>query len=184
MVPRLLYAFTNLPVIPPRSFFRDLDALLTTLIWGGSRHRVALLTLYLPITHEGLGAPSFEAYFLAAQLQWLSHWTAERHIEETYSNTGRIPLTVLRRLLLPGTKPVRSHPLQVTIARECMMRIHRMSGDRPLYSPLLPLVGFPRQDKHFTSHFLRLWSDHDVTVIGSFFEEGQASYFCPDEGEL
>lgn len=33
MVPRLHFA--NVPVIPPRSFFQELDSLLISLIWGG-----------------------------------------------------------------------------------------------------------------------------------------------------
>lgn len=55
MVPRLLYHFANLPVIPPRPFFKGLDTLLTELIWGGKRHRVALHTLYLPTDWVGIG---------------------------------------------------------------------------------------------------------------------------------
>lgn len=69
MVPRLLYYLANIPVIPPRSFFQELNSLLISLIWRKGRCRVALSTLQLPRDKGGMGAPSFEAYFLAAQLQ-------------------------------------------------------------------------------------------------------------------
>lgn len=49
LVPRLLYFFVNLLVVPPRSFFRELDALLVTLIWGSGRRRIALTKLQLPM---------------------------------------------------------------------------------------------------------------------------------------
>lgn len=141
MVPRLLYHFTNLPVIPPRSFFNELDELLRSLIWGSGRRRIALSKLQLPTTKGGMGAPSFESYFLAAQLQWVSYWTANRHWEETRTPQGRIPTPEIARLLLPGVKPKRTYSLQVCTAQRCMRKVHRMSPVTPPYSPKLPLVG-------------------------------------------
>lgn len=144
MMPRLLYYFTNVPVIPPSSFFRDLNSLLISLIWGKGQRRVALSALQLPRDAGGMGAPSFEAYFLLAQLQWLSRWTAHRDLGETDTQAGQVPVPELARILLPRTKPNPAHPLLVQVTRSCILRIHRLSKGTPMYSPLLPLVGLAK----------------------------------------
>mgnify|MGYP002805142140 CR=1 FL=1 len=68
MLSRLLYFVTNLPTIIPRTVFQDLDTLLTELIWGKGRRRVALEKLQLPANEGGMGVPNFSQYYAAAQL--------------------------------------------------------------------------------------------------------------------
>ncbi|KAJ1120088.1 hypothetical protein NDU88_008264, partial [Pleurodeles waltl] len=74
ILPRLLYYFANLPLLIPRAWFRDLNAILRELIWDNGRRRTTLATICRPPNAGGLGAPDFEAYYLASQLQWISGW--------------------------------------------------------------------------------------------------------------
>ena len=71
-LPQLLYFFGTLPLWIPRAIFRELDSIYTAFIWGSGRRRVALRTLQRPTADGGIAVPDFEAYYLAAQLQWFT----------------------------------------------------------------------------------------------------------------
>ena len=64
ILPRYLYLFAALPLVIPRTFFRESESL--QLIWGNVRHRVALSKLKLPTDEGGLAAPDFELYYITA----------------------------------------------------------------------------------------------------------------------
>ena len=76
----------------PLLFFRELEGLLTQLIWGNDRHRIALATLKLAVDEGGMAVPDFELYYITAQLQWVVHWSAVLWdgIEFWEHPTGRI----------------------------------------------------------------------------------------------
>ncbi|KAJ1197802.1 hypothetical protein NDU88_001650 [Pleurodeles waltl] len=74
VLPRLLYYFMSLPLALPSSFFRLLNSLLTDLIWGNGRKRIALTRVLQPLRVGGMGAPKFEEYYAAAQIHWISTW--------------------------------------------------------------------------------------------------------------
>lgn len=129
------------------------------------------------MTKGGLGAPSFESYFLSAQLQWLSYWTADCHSEETRTHRGRIHTSEIIHLLLPRAKPKRTYPRQVYMAQQCMRRVHRLSPATPPYSPKLPLVGWPRGEDYFTEAQMRVWTARDITEAEALFTEGHLTPF-------
>lgn len=85
LLPRLLYFSVVLPVTPKKVFFKELHAILTELIWGSHRRRVAL-----NIIQRG---PQTELYYAAAQVQWPMRWLG------LAPNTERVDLMSIRRVL-------------------------------------------------------------------------------------
>ncbi|XP_041429991.1 protein max isoform X1 [Xenopus laevis] len=73
-LPKLLYAFHNSPVVPPRTWFRNLDAIVRGFIWAGERPRIGWQTLQAPVNRGGLSLPNFLLYFYASQLVYAWWW--------------------------------------------------------------------------------------------------------------
>ena len=90
VLPRLLYYFSALPRPLPKRLFTELNTLLGELIWSPNRHRVSLTKLFTPMIEGGLGAPNFELYYTAAQLQWPATWLSGKQDPE---------ITQIQRLL-------------------------------------------------------------------------------------
>ena len=173
MLPRLLYYFANLPIKLPLTLFKTLDSLLIELIWGTGRRRVSLGKLQLPPSEGGLGAPHFEGYYLAAQLQWLCRWLGGRQLEETASLSP--PLTIdgaLASFNPMNRSPTRSHCL-VRTAYICFWRMLRITRQHISYAPSMPLrvlrlsITTPE-----TLHPLNAWEDKGLDHIGDLFEGG------------
>ena len=143
MLPRLLYYFSNLPLILPPKLFRTLDSLLLELIWGSGRRRVALDKLRLPTSEGGLGAPNFEWYYLAAQLQWLCRWLDGRCLEETASLSRAWSVQKVLATFNPVIRsPSTSHCL-IRTAYSCLWRMLRATKSTIPYAPSIPLCLLP-----------------------------------------
>ncbi|KAJ1173260.1 hypothetical protein NDU88_005098 [Pleurodeles waltl] len=112
VLPRLLYYFAALPIIIPKSFFNSLNSALVQLVWGEGRRRVALTPLYHPVAEGGLGAPNFELYSAAAQLQWILNWIHRpSSAEATWLKTRLQGVPLLKWLMDKRTKSTRINPL-------------------------------------------------------------------------
>ena len=59
VLPRLLYLFTVLPVLPTKACFRGLRTLVSDLVWGTGRKRVSVVTLQRPLMEGDLGVPTW-----------------------------------------------------------------------------------------------------------------------------
>lgn len=80
-----------------------------------------------------------------------------------------------------GTTRCRANPRLSTPnnSRTSMLkRIHKMSRTAPFYSPIQPLVGFPRGRTYFTEHALRIWIEHAIIEVGALYENGQLQTFA------
>lgn len=87
--PKCLYIMQHVFVIIPKTFFRTLESLLATFIWGPSRHKLKLAYLQRPKSEAGMALPDLHLYYLAGQLKYLSPWLAplpparpERHLAQ------------------------------------------------------------------------------------------------------
>ncbi|KAJ1203477.1 hypothetical protein NDU88_007263 [Pleurodeles waltl] len=138
MFPHLLYVFANLPLQIPSAWFRELNTLLRELIWDNGRKRTSLSTLCRP-THLGrLGAPDFESYYLASQLQWVAGWSAgrgqlDRCTTHEVIDTNRIIARMINRKIV-----LRMDRLMTRVAMSCWKRCAKRVGVGLPYSPALP----------------------------------------------
>ena len=76
-LPRLFHFFGALPMWIPGNIFRELESE-HCIHMGNRKEKVTLHTLQQPTKDGGLEVADFEAYYLAAQLQWYTQWVAHR----------------------------------------------------------------------------------------------------------
>lgn len=69
MLPSTLYACQNSLCPLTTRIFKQLNMILTSLLWAGRRSRGALYTMIRSYEEGGLEAPRFDLYYYAAQLQ-------------------------------------------------------------------------------------------------------------------
>lgn len=72
--PKCLYVVQHVFVPIPKSFFRSLESMLASFIWGPSRHKLKLASLQRPKSEAGMALPDFYLYYLAGQLKYLAPW--------------------------------------------------------------------------------------------------------------
>uniref|UniRef100_A0A3P8R955 Reverse transcriptase domain-containing protein n=1 Tax=Astatotilapia calliptera TaxID=8154 RepID=A0A3P8R955_ASTCA len=71
--------FQCLPTNVPKSFFKELNKLITSFIWQTKNPRLKLSSLQAPYSRAGLNLPNFRNYYLASQYQSIWIWLrAER----------------------------------------------------------------------------------------------------------
>uniref|UniRef100_A0A668UC86 Reverse transcriptase domain-containing protein n=1 Tax=Oreochromis aureus TaxID=47969 RepID=A0A668UC86_OREAU len=78
-LPKYIYLFQCLPTNVPKSFFKELNKLITSFIWQKKNPRVKLSSLQAPYSRGGLNLPNFRNYYLASQYRSIWIWLhAER----------------------------------------------------------------------------------------------------------
>lgn len=73
-LPKFLYIFRNTPVPIPVAFFRKLNGIITSFIWGGKVPRIAKHKLQLPLSSGGLALLCFLKYYWSAVLVTVCWW--------------------------------------------------------------------------------------------------------------
>ncbi len=68
VLPRFLYLFQIIPAFIPQKYFKNLDSIITTFIWGGKQPRISRKHLSKTRSEGGFGLPQFKLYYLAAHL--------------------------------------------------------------------------------------------------------------------
>ncbi len=74
MGPRFLYLFQMIPVYLPKSFFKQLDRLISIFIWNKSPSRIKKASLERPKSEGGLGLPNLLHYYWSANISKLTYW--------------------------------------------------------------------------------------------------------------
>uniref|UniRef100_A0A669EZJ7 Reverse transcriptase domain-containing protein n=1 Tax=Oreochromis niloticus TaxID=8128 RepID=A0A669EZJ7_ORENI len=78
-LPKFIYLFQCLPTNVPKSFFKELNKLITSFIWQKKNPRLKLSSLQAPYSRGGLNLPNFRNYYLASQYRSIWIWLhAER----------------------------------------------------------------------------------------------------------
>ncbi|KAJ1136101.1 hypothetical protein NDU88_002519 [Pleurodeles waltl] len=176
ILPRLLYYFEALPITIPKSFFIGLNSILLQLVWGEGRRRVALTTLHHPVAMGGLGAPNFELYSAAAQLQWILYWLHRPSSAETIWLKSRLQDSpILTWLLDKQNKSTCTNPLMLTAHSYWKKYVQGGSKAFP-YSPLLPLEWLPGWTDAGSFSPIT-WLEAGINEVGDCFEEGKLMTF-------
>ena len=74
VLPTFLYLFQNLPTIPPQSFFKKVQSLISSFIWNNKTPQICMSVLHLPYESGGLKLPNLYYYFLSSQLTQFKQW--------------------------------------------------------------------------------------------------------------
>lgn len=74
ITPRFLYLFQMIPIFLPKSFFAQLDHLISSFIWNKKPARIKKASLERVKSEGGLGLSNFLFYYWAANIAKLTYW--------------------------------------------------------------------------------------------------------------
>ena len=74
ILPKFLYLFQTIPIFLPKSFFQNLNKLISSFIWADRRPRINMRLLQEQKTDGGLALPNFQYYHWAANTHKLLYW--------------------------------------------------------------------------------------------------------------
>lgn len=80
ILPRLLFLFQCIPVFLPKNFFKTLDQLITSFLWGGKNPRVRKSLLQRFTFSGGLALPNFLLYYWSAHIHKLTYWLQSQEL--------------------------------------------------------------------------------------------------------
>lgn len=131
LLPKFLYVFWHAPVYIPLRFFKTIEVILNTFVWGKARHKLSWQVLKNPTDLGGTALPDYNLYYLAAQL---SHFF---HIDKSDKE---------RFMLLIGSQTAKMHihPFQLILRENRDRNGTEGCGDRGLlytYCKIWEIVG-------------------------------------------
>ncbi len=83
VLPKFLYLFQNIPILSKKSFFKTLDKIIISFLWGNKPSRISKTLLQRPKRSGGLALPNILFYYWACNFQKLIHWFKDK------SGTGK-----------------------------------------------------------------------------------------------
>lgn len=170
---RLLYYFTNLPLLLGSSFLKSTESDMQQFIWRGSCSRVSLTKMYPLTSRGGLSLPNMEQYYLAAQLQWVARWLGACHLEDTATQVPGLTHSQVVTLFHPGRKGRVPTKLLVWVVYQCHRCSLRIKNQVFPYAPSLPILGTPRRCGAVASTELTHWEEVDVHTLSDLYNDGQ-----------
>ena len=176
ILPKFLYLFTHIPVYIKKPFFRSLDHLIASFLWGNKNPRIKRSTLQLPKVLGGLALPNFLHYYWACNIQKLLFWVANpANVEcptwvdmELSSSKLSLHSLVCSQLPLSASKfspnPVVNNSVKIWIHFRKSLGLHRASNLAPILNNHLFLPSC--SDSAF-----RIWSDKGITKLGDLYNQ-------------
>lgn len=70
-LPKFLFKFQTIPITPPKSFFKEVNSIISSFIWSNKVSRLKRKLLHYPRAEGGLNLPNLEIYQVAAQLFYI-----------------------------------------------------------------------------------------------------------------
>lgn len=111
VLPKCLFLFQCLPIYLPKTFFKELDKIISHFIWSGKTSRAKYSILQRTKDEGGLALPDFRAYYWAANIPKIYTWYNSPSTDwcqmEVYS-CNSISLSALI------CSPLNAHPTKVT----------------------------------------------------------------------
>lgn len=93
ILPKFLYLFQSIPIFLPKSFFQNLNKLISSFIWADKRPRINIRILQDQKQNGGLALPNFLYYYWAANIHKLLYWY----------HTSEAPWSVIEETSCTGT---------------------------------------------------------------------------------
>uniref|UniRef100_A0A3B4X097 Reverse transcriptase domain-containing protein n=1 Tax=Seriola lalandi dorsalis TaxID=1841481 RepID=A0A3B4X097_SERLL len=81
ILPKFTYLFQCLPINVAKSFFKELNKIITPFIWQKKNPRVKLISLQAPYSKGGINLPNFRNYYLASQYRSIWIWLQAENSE-------------------------------------------------------------------------------------------------------
>lgn len=179
ILPKLLYLFRVLPIPIPAYHLRILQRKTSSYIWGSSKPRIQLHTLYLPKLNGGLGCPNFAYYYRAAHIASLAKYHAYQetplwvHIEATECD----PIPISNLLWITPKDRI---DLKNPITKHYISLWDRFKKNNHLQSSHNPMLSFYKNPAFYPAwifpNSFKEWVSRDVLCMYKFVH---SSSFIP-----
>lgn len=120
ILPRFLYLFQSIPVFLSKSFFRSVDRLISSFLWGNKHPRVRKVLLQRHRAEGGLALSNLMYYYWAANLQKIVYWIQVQNADWCQSEANTCMSSSLPALVtakLPLSQQYSSCPIVTSTLR-------------------------------------------------------------------
>uniref|UniRef100_A0A3Q2X3Z7 Reverse transcriptase n=1 Tax=Haplochromis burtoni TaxID=8153 RepID=A0A3Q2X3Z7_HAPBU len=154
ILPKFIYLFQCLPTNVPKSFFKELNKLITSFIWQKKNPRVKLSSLQAPYSRGGLNLPNFRNYYLASQYRSIWIWLHAERSEVRWVPIEQHELTNNLIILNTFCAWQESHSLlKINIS----------------FLRRTPLWANPDLSHHIADPILRGWKDRNIQTVANLY---------------
>lgn len=178
ILPKFLFLFQTLPVFIPKTYFKELDQLISSFIWNKTVPRIRKEFLQGHKNEGGLGLPNFINYYWAANIHKIQFWMSSGPSESQplwslMEQSASSPVSLAALVCAPAplskkyltTNPVVSATLKIW----AQFRLHFKHKANLPSSPIAANPLFPPSmlDPAFLT-----WSGRGLTYVKDFFVNG------------
>lgn len=180
-LPKLLYLFQHIPIFMRKSFFQQLDQMVSSFLWANKPPRIKRAILQLPKKSGGLALPNFIHYYWACNIDKIRVWLDDR--AETCPSWARMELqssTLSLQSLLTAELPLKIHNISqnpvVTNSIKIWVQFRKHFGlNKP--SLLAPVFRNHLFSPSSSDPTFRIWRDKGLLRVKDFYKEGTFTDF-------
>ncbi len=183
ILPKFLYLFQCLPIFIPKSFFSNLEKIISSFIWNNKPRRIGLKHLVKPKEVGGLALPRFQTYYWAANFRNLLYWVQHDlqlckplWVQIEAICCSPVTLTSLLCSPIPSThsilikNPIVKHSLRIWTQFRKALQLKCLSSAAPIASN----VSFP--PSLFDGAF-NIWNSKGLVTINQLFIDNNFASF-------
>lgn len=178
VLPRFIFLFQNVPLFIPKSFFKELDKLLSSFIWNKSIPRIRKTFLERQKDEGGLALPNFLYYYWSCNIDKVIYWAEHSNqenkpvwVEMEQASCGPVSLFSMLCAPLPlNRKYLTSNPL-VTSSLKIWAPFRSHFKQKQALS-LLPITSNALFPPSLIDHAFQAWFRKGLRCVRDFFQGG------------
>ena len=177
ILPKFSYLFQCIPLFLPRSFFKSLDQMVSSFIWGGKQPRIKNSVLQRNRDDGGLALPNFTYYYWSANVQKMACWlnsplTDWCVLEFKSCRPISLPVMLYSKLPISPSKFTQNPVVIATIKILSQLRSHFKFRDGSINCPILGNHSFPPS---LSDVVFKQWKDKGLVKFSDLYER---NIFC------
>jgi len=174
ILPKFIYLFQCLPINVPKSFFKELNKILTPFIWQRKNPRVKLVSLQAPYSRGGLNLPNFRNYYLASQYRSIWIWLHAENSEVRWVPIEQYEMksVALKDIPFIGTKKCLTALTNNSIILNTFavwQESHSLLNTNISFLRRAPLWGNPNLSRHIADSVLRAWREREIHTVADLY---------------
>lgn len=180
IMPRFLFVFQCIPIFLTRSFFINIDKLLSGFIWNGKIPRIRKEVLQRHKLYGGLSLPNFQYYYWSANIKNILFWihyprheNGPKWLQLERASCKQVSLHAIACSKIPlkervstfCSNPIVRHSLKIWIQFRRAFSLFEMSRN-------VPLVGNNMFNPSITDNTFRIWTEKGLSTVKDLYVGG------------